>query len=322
MILDGVAVLTQLGRSDLSRLLAIALLLTVPLPAGLWVLSRRAMAQVSAIAEREAQRQEATRLLLIALARRLQASAQHIQREAEKLTERLPAGDGTARPIGEDIQRAATQQARHAQSVMVLAGARPTRPGRDDQSLIQVVHSAAARISHHTRVQVIGDDTITVIAPVAEALTHLVAELLDNAVQCSPPTAPVRARVMAVHRGAVLEIDDAGVGLPRTDLARWRRIASGEDTPDLLELGHPPRLGLAVVGHYARRHQLKVSLRESPYGGLTALVFIPLAALVTTVQQSAPPSGTGSAPDTNATPLPQRRRARSEDGPGADTQST
>ena len=78
-----------------------------------------------------------------------------------------------------------------------------------------------------------------------------------------------------VQRGAVIEIDDCGVGLDLKQLEQARDIASGKREISIAELGEIPQTGLAVVGTYARRHGFRVDVTESVYGGLRAIVMVP-----------------------------------------------
>jgi hypothetical protein len=49
-----------------------------------------------------------------------------------------------------------------------------------------------------------------------------------------------------------------------------------------------------VAGRLARRHDVRVQLRRSPYGGVTALVFLP--ELLVSAAETAPPVGSGDPP--------------------------
>jgi hypothetical protein len=74
-------------------------------------------------------------------------------------------------------------------------------------------------------------------------------------------------------------------------------------------LSDTDRLGLFVVSRLAQRLDVRVSLRPSPYGGTTAVVFIPASLLTETgedtgstpVNRSAEPRGAGPAGDTEHT---------------------
>lgn len=225
-------------------------------------------------AARVADQQESMRLAVVTLSRRLQASSHRIQEEATLLAERRP-GDIGVLEASMRVDHAAAQQARNAQSMAVLCGEWPGQQWPDPLPLVDVVRAAAGRIIAYLRVEVTGDPDIAAAAPVVEPMIHLVAELLANATQSSPPATQVPVAVRAVQRGAVIEIHDCGVGLDEYRLSRARDIAAGAIPIGLAELGEIPQTGLAVVGQYVRKHGLRMDISESVYGGIHAVVGIP-----------------------------------------------
>ena len=82
------------------------------------------------------------------------------------------------------------------------------------------------------------------------ALALLVRNLADNALRYSPPGARVELRVVHDGGGALLQVDDAGPGIPAEDrervFDRFYRRASGDETGS--------GLGLAIVRSIAERH--------------------------------------------------------------------
>ncbi|WP_338022718.1 ATP-binding protein [Allosalinactinospora lopnorensis] len=100
---------------------------------------------------------------------------------------------------------------------------------------------------------------------------RLLAELIENATQASPPTNDVSVRGFDVANGFVIEVEDSGLGLGKRALADANALLA--DPPEL-DLAKRTELGLFVVGTLAKRHGVKVRLRESPYGGITAIVLL------------------------------------------------
>ncbi len=219
-------------------------------------------------------RQESMRAAVVALSRRVQTSAHRLQEEATLMADRHP-GDADALEVSMRVDHAAAQQARHAQSMAVLCGEWPAQQWPEPLPLVDVVRAAAGRIIAFQRVEVAGDPDIAAAAPVVEPLIHLIAELLANATQSSPPSTQVPVTVRAVQRGAVIEIHDCGVGLDEHRMALAREIAAGTRPVDVGGLGEIPQTGLAVVGQYVRRHGFRVDLSESVYGGVRVVVGVP-----------------------------------------------
>jgi hypothetical protein len=225
-------------------------------------------------AARAGDRDESIRSALVALSRRVQTAAHRIQEEATLMAERHP-GDPDVLDVSMRVDHAAAQQARHAQSMAVLCGEWPGQQWPEPLPLVDVVRAAAGRIIAYRRIEVAGDPDIAAAAPIVEPLIHLVAELLANATQSSPPATSVPVTIRSVQRGAVIEVNDCGVGLDDHRLTQAREIASGARLIGLDELGEFPQTGLAVIGQYARRHKFRVDVSESVYGGVRAVVGIP-----------------------------------------------
>ncbi|MBO0608403.1 ATP-binding protein [Myceligenerans salitolerans] len=226
------------------------------------------------VQEERVARRDAVQVAVVSLGRKVQASAHRIQEEASRMVQRHPT-DPDILQTSMRVDHAAAQQARQAQSLAALCGEWPGQQWNEPLALPDVVQGAAGRITAFHRVEVSGDPGVAVSARIVEPLIHLVAELLANATQSSPPTTQVLVALRQVQRGAVIEIDDCGVGLDAKQLDQARDIASGKKQVSITDLGEIPQTGLAVVGTYARRHGFRVDITESVYGGLRAIVMIP-----------------------------------------------
>ncbi|MEU7860918.1 ATP-binding protein [Nonomuraea sp. NPDC049141] len=243
---------------------------------------------VGGAAKEDRERQESLRLALLALARRVQTSAHRIQENVSVMAERHP-GNPDVLETSMQVDHAAAQQGRHAQSLAVLCGEWPGQQWPNPLALVDVVRAAASRIVAYKRVEVSGDPDTAVAAHVVEPLIHLVAELLANATQSSPPATTVLVAVRNVQRGAVIEIDDGGVGMDDHHLEQAREIVSGRRPVDVGEVGEIPQTGLAVIGHYVRRHGFLADLLPSPYGGVRAVVLVTSSIVETLEPAQAPP---------------------------------
>ncbi|MBD0419457.1 nitrate- and nitrite sensing domain-containing protein [Streptomyces sp. TRM S81-3] len=177
-----------------------------------------------------------------------------------------------------------TRMRRHAEGLVILSGAAPSRQWRKPVQLMDVVRAAVAEVEDYERIEVRRLPRVAVTGPAVADLTHLVAELLENATVFSPPHTAVQVLGERVANGFTLEIHDRGLGMAADALLDANlRLA---ETPEF-ELSDTDRLGLFVVSRLAQRQNVRVSLQPSPYGGTTAVVFIPDALL------------TDDAPDTN-----------------------
>ncbi|GAB2747296.1 nitrate- and nitrite sensing domain-containing protein [Streptomyces bullii] len=177
-----------------------------------------------------------------------------------------------------------TRMRRHAEGLVILSGAAPSRQWRKPVQLMDVVRAAVAEVEDYERIEVRRLPRIAVTGPAVADLTHLVAELLENATVFSPPHTAVQVLGERVANGFTLEIHDRGLGMTAEALLDANlRLA---ETPEF-ELTDTDRLGLFVVSRLAQRQNVRVSLQPSPYGGTTAVVFVPDALL------------TDDVPDTN-----------------------
>ncbi|WP_320780625.1 nitrate- and nitrite sensing domain-containing protein [Streptomyces sp. CRN 30] len=192
-----------------------------------------------------------------------------------------------------------TRMRRHAEGLVILSGAAPSRQWRKPVQLMDVVRAAVAEVEDYERIEVRRLPRLAVTGPAVADLTHLVAELLENATVFSPPHTPVQVRGERVANGFTLEIHDRGLGMSAEALLDANlRLA---ETPEF-ELSDTDRLGLFVVGRLAQRQNVRVSLQPSPYGGTTAVVFLPDALL------------TDDVPDTNGTGFRLDRARSPQDG--------
>jgi hypothetical protein len=130
-----------------------------------------------------------------------------------------------------------------------------------------------------------------VVGTAVNDVIHLVAELVENATTFSPPTTRIEIRADSVGNGFAVEIEDRGLGLPAGELAEInQRLA---DPPEF-DLANSDQLGLFVVGQLAGRHGITVSLRDSPYGGTTAIVLMPHSLIVRADETAQPAMATAS----------------------------
>lgn len=181
-----------------------------------------------------------------------------------------------------------TRMRRHAESLIVLSGSVPSRSWHEPVRLVDVVRAAVAEVEDYTRVDVAGESGAAVIGPAASDVVHLLAELVENATSFSPPHTKVEIRVEAVGAGAVVEVEDRGLGLTKSELANINTRLASPPGFDLVASDH---LGLFVVGQLAVRHGITVGLRRSQYGGVTAVVLLPLSLIVPVGQAAS--AGTG-----------------------------
>ncbi|WP_198653427.1 sensor histidine kinase [Actinocorallia populi] len=186
-----------------------------------------------------------------------------------------------------EIDHLVTRMRRHAEGLVILAGRPAGRTWRRPVPVVDVVRAAVAEIEDYQRVKVppIPDD-LAVAGTATADVVHLLAELIENAAMYSPPEMQVQITAQAVAHGLALEVEDRGLGLD--DDKRESLNQTLAEAPDF-DLFDSARLGLFVVARLARRHDIRVRLRPSPYGGTTAIVLLPPGVLVTAEEEPAVP---------------------------------
>lgn len=170
---------------------------------------------------------------------------------------------------------------RQIENLLILAGGEIPDPHMEPMRVADLLREAAAEVEDFRRIDRHAMDETSVEAGVISQLSHLLAELLDNATRFSPPTARVAIRAELVGDGLCVEVEDRG---PRVTTERYEemngRLHSAPPYSVLARNAH--RLGLFVVGHLADQLGATVTLRRSAFGGTSAVVIVPGEHLVPT----------------------------------------
>ncbi|WP_243726034.1 sensor histidine kinase, partial [Actinomadura rubrisoli] len=189
------------------------------------------------------------------------------------------------------LDHLATRMRRNAENLIVLSGALPARGWRNSVPMVDVVRAAVGEVEDYTRVTVLPFGPIELAGRAVGDVTHLLAELIENAVSFSPPDTVVQVGGHLVASGFAIDIEDRGLGMTDDKLSEINaRIA---DPPDF-NLQSSVQLGLFVVSKLAERYGLQVSLKRSAYGGTTAVVVIPKELIVEERRDDPVPATTGA----------------------------
>ncbi|MFD2763027.1 sensor histidine kinase [Micromonospora eburnea] len=171
------------------------------------------------------------------------------------------------------VDHLATRMRRNAENLIVLSGSTPGRSWRRNVPMVDVIRGAVAEVEDYTRVNVLPIGPVSLTGRAVGDVIHLLAELIENGLSFSPPHTTVEVRGQMVANGFAIEIEDRGLGMGEEELAAANhRIVDRSE----LNLANAARLGLYVVSRLTERHGVKVQLKESAYGGTTAVVMIPL----------------------------------------------
>lgn len=193
----------------------------------------------------------------------------------------------------------ATVMRRHSENLLVLAGAEHGHQHVGPVPLVDVVRAAVSEIERYERVRISALPPHAHLAGfAADDVSHLLAELLENATSFTPPELPVEISGWLLESGEImLSVKDDGIGMTTERMVRLNsRLAdfdpaaphdsydTGEaggtgEAAEKKEGGDGIGLGLYVVARLAHRHGVRVQLREQKQGGVAAVVMLPKALL-------------------------------------------
>ncbi|MDN0195712.1 nitrate- and nitrite sensing domain-containing protein [Streptomyces sp. S.PNR 29] len=188
----------------------------------------------------------------------------------------------------------ATVMRRHSENLLVLAGTEHVQHTAGPVPLIDVVRAAVSEIERYERVRIAALPPHAHIAGfAADDLSHLLAELMENATSFSPPEMPVEVSGWLMENGEVmLSVQDEGIGMTADRLDRLNsRLAEFDPASPYDQEGEEGLgLGLYVVARLAHRHGARVQLREQKQGGITAVVVLPRTLLAPAPSAAVPSS--------------------------------
>jgi signal transduction histidine kinase len=194
------------------------------------------------------------------------------------------------------LDHLATRMRRNAESLLVLAGHEAPRTWSAPVEIGDVVRGALGEVEGYQRARLRHLDAALVDGGVAADVSHVVAELVENALSFSPPDSDVEIYGRRDDFGYLLTILDSGLGMAPDDLEFANALFSGVETHAVAASRY---LGHYVVAQLAVRHGLGVHLAASPGGGITATVALPSVL----VGGAAPDGSSETEP---APPLPRR----------------
>ncbi len=237
------------------------------------------------VAGREAALRRSVGDMFLNLARRSQSL---IERQLEVIDELKASGTQADVRVGlGELDHLATRMRRNAENLIILSGSEPARRWRGPIELTQVVQASVEEVKEHTRVELLPLDQVQLAGHAAADVMHLLAELIENAVTFSAPGTKALVAGQPLPAGYLLEIEDQGLGMTDEQLVKVnQRLAKPPD----VDFALARMLGFFVVTELASKHGIKVQLRHSWYGGVTALVLLPRQLIANLAQPALPPA--------------------------------
>ncbi|MFD7881403.1 sensor histidine kinase [Streptomyces bauhiniae] len=160
-----------------------------------------------------------------------------------------------------------------ADRLALLMGGKTSRTWNKPIRMESILRGAIGRIAAYQRVRLHFTSQAAISGFAAEGVMHLLAELIDNAANFSPPTDEVHVYVEEHRAGIVVTVEDSGLTMSEAAMRHAEGAVAGS-MADLASL-QGTRLGLAVVGLLALKYRINVSYRPSSRGGTGVVVLLP-----------------------------------------------
>ncbi|MGW2085206.1 nitrate- and nitrite sensing domain-containing protein [Streptomyces sp. NPDC001880] len=174
-----------------------------------------------------------------------------------------------------DLDHLTARLRRYEENLVILAGGSPHRRWRKPVPLLDVMRSAQGEVQDYRRVVLDLDGSPWLSERAVGPVSHVLAELIENALSFSRPPSPVEVRAAKVSRGLAIEVEDRGLGMDEDQLAAANELMVHPPRMDVLAHSDDIRLGLYVIARLADQHGLRVEFRSSAYGGTRVVLLVP-----------------------------------------------
>jgi signal transduction histidine kinase len=238
----------------------------------------------------QAERQASYSRIYVNLARRNQ-SLLHRQVAVIDELERTEEDPETLRRLF-TLDHLTTRIRRNAESLLVMAGEGSPRQVSSSVPVADVVRAAASEIEQYARVDIRVADAFEVVGPAVVDVTHMLAELVENAAEYSSPETHVTVVSEPTAEGVAVVIVDRGIGMSPGDLAGANATLASPPELDDQIVRH---LGFQVVGRLAAKLGAVVHLQPTEGGGITSVVQLPASLLAARPAPAAAPAAAAPA---------------------------
>ncbi|MET9106805.1 sensor histidine kinase [Streptomyces zhihengii] len=216
-----------------------------------------------------------------------------------------------------EIDHLVTRMRRQVESTAVLGG-QSLRSTRQPVPVTTTLRGAVSEVVQYPRVAVAAGSVgaeLGLPGHVGPDLTHLLAELIENACESSDPATKVMVRAQRVANGLAVEVEDRAMPMHPQTRAQMNHLLKAPSEVDVSGQVRAGQLGLLVAAKIAESHGFSVVLQENTTGGTTALVVIPgrLLVAIPPVEDAGMPAGE---PRSALPPVRQTTAAPAAPSPG------
>jgi signal transduction histidine kinase len=180
------------------------------------------------------------------------------------------------------MDRLLARMRRDCRNLLVLAGYETIQEDSGPVSLTEIARAAVSGVDHDYRLSVVVPPGLGVAGYAVTDVTHLLAELIENAANFSPKAAPIALSASEPPGGGLqIDITDSGLGITPD---RRDELNARLADPPLANARVSQHMGLLVVAQLAARHGAVVRLQPAASGtaagGTVAQVWLPAAITV------------------------------------------
>ncbi|MEU6342923.1 nitrate- and nitrite sensing domain-containing protein [Streptomyces sp. NPDC046977] len=229
------------------------------------------------------------------------------------------------------LDHLATRMRRNSENLLLLAGTEHGHTNPRPVPLVDVARAAVSEIEKYERVRIQQLPAGRIAGFASDDLSHLVAELLENATTSSPPDTEVQLSGWMLESGELmLSVQDEGIGVPAHRLEELNALLAQADPA--APASETTGMGVYVIARLAARHGIRVQLRDAKRGGTTAVVVVPASVTAPAEDPEGPQTPVEAAvagepwqpravrPRPRSAPLPAPREERDATPAGGDAQ--
>ncbi|MEE2054017.1 ATP-binding protein [Nocardiopsis umidischolae] len=202
------------------------------------------------------------------------------------------------------IDNFATRMRRNGENLLVLTGHDGGESDAHDEivPLLDVARAATSEIKDYPRVRLGKLPQTSITGMAADDISHLLAELLDNATANSPEHSQVVISGQEMDDGRLMiVVEDEGVGIPENQLAELNARLGGQP---VLDDEVPRHMGLYVASRIAIKHGLETRLESRSFRGVSAYAIIPKELLRVATPRTPGQARTSTIPTVKAPAVP------------------
>lgn len=172
-----------------------------------------------------------------------------------------------------------TRMRRNAENLLVLASEQNARTWNEPVAMSDILRGGSSEVAEMGRIELSmqPDDHTEVAGPYAVDLSHVLAELVENATAYSAPSTPVTVRGEQVEDGYRIWVIDHGLGMDDQAILTINQTLADPADIDAI---NTDQVGFQVVARLARRLGVSVRIQSNPGGGTAVSLTVPPSVLV------------------------------------------